>query len=698
MGTDTRLMRFALIDFETESPCDLRKSGAWVYSEHACTNILCLGYTLDGAAAVVVPADRLFPLSAPKQLVEAVNDPAVIFIAHNCGFEKGIWRNIMVAVYGWPDIPNERWHDVMAVCAYKGLPLKLERAASSLRLSNRKDTEGTKATLDLGRTDKKGYYNSTPEKLQRVYDYNASDIVAELELHRRVRGLGASERQVWLLDQTINERGVRLDMEFVAAAQRVCDDAAKPLLAEFRSLTGIDKIRSLKLKDWLIEQGCPFPRDADGKPDTSLSKENVAKLLGDEDDQEDLTDQEDAYNREGPQQPLPFAYRRPLEILQIVGSASIKKLAAMQACCGSDGRAHGLLQYHGTGTGLWSGRLLQPQNFPRPSLKIAIGFDKDGNEIFGGHDPEQLVAAIKTRDAEYVRLMFGEPIAAVVSGLRHSIIASDGCLLESADLKQIQARIVLALAGQYDKVKLMEGGATPYVPMAESIFKRKINKNVDLKEYTIGKCTILGCGFGMGAITFRRRYCPNETTEYAQHAIDVYRQEFAPLVPKLWYGLEEAANKAVWDRRPQEAFGIVYQLEDGWLTARLPSGRKLWYYDPRPVRKAMPWDKDDIRPGFEYSCWKTGQWIRRTGYGGLETQNVVSGIARDLLVNGMFNIEKAGHMVVFNVHDENIAEVKAELADASKFDKYMTGEIPDWARALRIPVASDCWVGPRYRK
>jgi hypothetical protein len=112
----------------------------------------------------------------------------------------------------------------------------------------------------------------------------------------------------------------------------------------------------------------------------------------------------------------------------------------------------------------------------------------------------------------------------------------------------------------------------------------------------------------------------------------------------------------------------------------------------------MPWDKDDIRPGFEYSCWKTGQWIRRTGYGGLETQNVVSGIARDLLVNGMFNIEKAGHMVVFNVHDENIAEVKAELADASKFDKYMTGEIPDWARALRIPVASDCWVGPRYRK
>jgi DNA polymerase len=429
-----------------------------------------------------------------------------------------------------------------------------------------------------------------------------------------------------------------------------------------------------------------------------LSKDNVAKLLGEQDDEEeDLTDQEDDYDRESSQQALQGAYRRPLEILQAVGSASIKKLAAMQACCGSDQRAHGLLQYHGTGTGLWSGRLLQPQNFPRPSLKVVVGFNKDGSEIFKGHDPEQLVEAIKTGDAEYVRMMFGEPIHAVVSGLRHCIVAAPGMLLESADLKQIQARIVLALAGQFDKVKLMEGGATPYVPMAESIFKRKINKEVDLAEYTIGKNTILGCGFGMGAPTFRRRYCPNQSIEYAKKAIDTYRQEFAPMVPELWKGLEHAATKAVWDRVPMEAYGIQYRLEDGWLTARLPSGRKLWYYDPRPVRKAMPWDKDDIRPSFEYSTWKFGQWIRRTGYGGLETQNVVSGIARDLLVNGMFNIEAAGHPMVFNVHDENIAEVPEALADAKKFDQYMT-TVPDWAKALRIPVASDCWVGPRYRK
>jgi DNA polymerase len=314
-----------------------------------------------------------------------------------------------------------------------------------------------------------------------------------------------------------------------------------------------------------------------------------------------------------------------------------------------------------------------------------------------GHDPEQLVAAIKTGDAEYVRLLFGEPINAVVNGLRHCIVAAPGRLLESSDLKQIQARIVLALAGQYDKVALMEGGATPYVPMAESIFKRKINKAVDIQEYTIGKNTILGCGFGMGALTFRRRYCPMQSIEYAQRAIDTYRQEFAPLVPKLWRGLEEASTRAVWDRVAYEAYGIQYKLEDGWLTCRLPSGRKIWYYDPRPVRKAMPWDKDDIRPSFEYSCWKMGQWIRRTGYGGLETQNVVSGIARDLLVNGMFNIENAGHPMVFNVHDENIAEVPEEKADIKQFDKFMT-DVPQWAKTYRIPVASDCWSGPRYRK
>lgn len=341
--------------------------------------------------------------------------------------------------------------------------------------------------------------------------------------------------------------------------------------------------------------------------------------------------------------------------------------------------------------------MLQPQNFPRPSLKISAGFDAEGNEKFGGHNPDQLVAAINTGDAEYVRMLFGEPIEAVANGLRHSLIAAPGKLFEVGDFAQIEARIVLALAGQYDKCDMMAKGISPYIPMAEAIFKRKIDKHVDIKEYTIGKNTVLGCGFQMGAKKFRARYCPNESAEFAQRAIDVYRKEECPMVPKLWYALEDAAVKTVWDRQSYEAYGIQYKLEDGWLTARLPSGRRLWYYNPQPVRKAMPWNKDDIRPGFEYSAQKAGQWKRVSAYGGLLTENVVQATARDMLVNALFNAEADNHPVVLTVHDEAVLEVDEALASTDCIRQYMEHQ-PDWVRALRVPVAGDYWIGDRYRK
>lgn len=699
-------MRFCVIDFETASACDLKKAGAWVYSEHPSTEIICLGYILgDGEhadAPVVVPGEHLSLAGFDDDrdaLWYAVEDPEVIFIAHNVAFEKSHWRNIMVPILGWPDIPDERWLDTMATCAMKALPLKLEKASAVLRLATQKDTEGTKIVLGFSKTNKKGYYDRSPEKLQRTMRYCGQDCQGELELYRRVRGLGPAERKVWLLDQTINERGVRLDMHYVAAAQKICDDASKPLLYEFEQITGgLRPSQADKFKAWLLEQGCPFPRGDDGEPAVNLQKETIAKMLGEDDDEEDsLAGDDQDYQPEGDELVLPSACRRTLRIRKVLGSASIKKLGAMQSCVGSDGRARWLLQYHGAGPGRWAGRLLQPQNFPRPTLKVQCGWNDDGTEKYEGHDPDQLVQAILSRDAEYVRMIFGEPIEAVANGLRHALIPAKGHLFEVGDFAQIEARIVLAIAGQHDKCALMAAGASPYIPMAESIFKRKIDKYVDIKEYTIGKNTVLGCGFQMGWRKFLARYCPKETPEFAQECIKAYRTEFAPMVPKLWYALEEAATKAVWDRVPVEAYGIRYQLEDGWLTARLHSGRKLWYYDPRPVRKAMPWDKDDIRPGFTYHAQKTGQWKTITAYGGLLTENVVQATARDMLVNALFNSEAIGHPVVLTVHDEDVNEVPEALADAKLLKELMCNQ-PAWVKQLRVPVNADCWIGDRYRK
>lgn len=689
------MKRFCLVDYESASAADLKKCGAWCYWEHPTTEILCLGHTDGETFTVLTPADLMTP-GGP--LLEAALDPECMFIAHNVLFEKRGWVEGMQPL-GWPPIPDDRWHDILASCAMRALPLKLERAASVLRLSQQKDTEGTKATVALSRTNKKGYHDRSDEKLQRVYDYNAQDLRAELALHRRVRGLGNNERRVWLLDQQINARGVRLDMDFVSAAQAVCEQAARPLARRFSDLTGIKPTQRDKFMFWLQCNGADLP---------DLKKETLDKILGDDDGQE----AEDTLAETGDEETeahyaLPDICREALGIRRILGSASIKKLASMPLCCASDGRAHGLLQYHGAGPGRWAGRLLQPHNFPRPSLKISKGFGVEGKEIFEGHDPDQLVAAILTRDAEYVRAFFGEPIEAVASGLRHTLIAGPGSLFEVGDFSAVEARIVLALAGAHSALAIMKDDTrNVYCEMGAKIFPLeaprgkaaiKAWKEAHLFEYTISKSTVLGAGFQMGARKFKARYAQGHPDEFAEKCIAAYREDFAPEVPKLWEELGKAAIRTVWDRTAHEAYGVLYQLEDGFLTARLPSGRKLWYYDPKAEMLPMPWDPDDKRQGFTYTAQKTGRIIRVKGYGGLLTENVVQALARDLLVHGMFNAEQDGHNVVLTVHDEIICEVPEWQADAKLLEQFMTS-MPQWAKELGVPVNAECWTGDRYRK
>ena len=153
---------------------------------------------------------------------------------------------------------------------------------------------------------------------------------------------------------------------------------------------------------------------------------------------------------------LPDDVRRVLEIRQIAAATSLKKLDAMLACIGSDGRARGLLQYHGAATGRWSGQLIQPQNFPRPTLDVDA-------------DPEELAAAIKTGEPDALR-RWGEPIDVLVSGLRHALTAADGAVFGAGDFSMIEACILLALAGQRDKCELIAQGCDVYRDMAATIY------------------------------------------------------------------------------------------------------------------------------------------------------------------------------------------------------------------------------------
>jgi len=656
--------KWVVIDFETASGLDLKKVGSYVYSEHPTTEITALAWRDNAGDAGALDPARLAPEGI---LLAHVLDPATIFVAHNAPFERAVWRNLMVP-RGWSDIPIERWHDTMAVALMKGLPAKLEILARAIKLDNHKDMAGSALAISLSKFNKKtNALDRTPETMEKVLDYCAQDVAVEVEALKYLGNFQGGERKVWELDQRINDYGIRIDDAYVRAAQKIVDQSVPQLVKEFNQITGFNPTQGEKIKGWLHLEGVPV---------TSLNKETVARLLGEDEDVEIL---------DAPTLEIPDHCRRALKIRGLAAGAAVKKLPAMLACQGADGRARGLLQYHGAGPGRWAGRILQPHNFPR------AGVDVGDNQTAR---PDELVAAIIGGDSNFLRMVYGEPLEAIAAGLRHALVADDDKTFLIGDFAQIEARIVLALAGQYDAVETFVTG-DPYCAMAEKIFHHPVTKKEHPEKRQTGKNTILGCGFGMGHVTFRSRYAHKETVEFAKSCIEAYRKDFAPKVPELWYGIERASMRAVWEGGAHHYNGILYQVEGPWLTCRIPSGRKLWYFEPRQERRAMPWDEKDVRPSWSHMTFKAGQWIRRDAYGGLLTENVVQAMARDLLVSNMFLCEREGLPIVLTVHDEVVVEsIQSRM---SEFEDIMKSR-PQWAVDYRIPVAVECMESGRYRK
>lgn len=707
-------MRIIELDFECRSLINLKKAGAEKYARDPSTEILCLLWLNNGLWHTWHPAmvdDGV--LSSHRFLVTAAKNEDYIFTAHNAGFEEAIWRNIMVPLYGFPELPIERWDCTMAACAVKGWPLKLGDAGHWAG-NQWKDMPSSKFTIDLSKVEGRDirgrlhkarwderhkYPTVTDWRLPDVFEadltgivipYCKQDVVVEKSILNRVGILRghSKERTVWLDDQRMNHRGVALDVPFILAASTVVRRAAGPLLQKFQTITGLQKLGSPRLKDWCMSNGVAIE---------NLQKTTIDKLIRshDEDENDDYGIEEDslAGNDVGGTDfdwvGLPDQVREALQIKALLGGAAVKKLPSMLACVCNDGRAYGVTQFYAAHTGRWGGRLFQPQNFPRQSA---------------GADPELVVAAIMSGDPAVVESELGMPaLVAVARALRHAIIAPPGKQLVVGDYKSIEAVIVLALAGRLDLAQQLAGGLPVYMEMAEQIYNQprgtwavadkelyKRYKELEhVQEYTIGKNTILGCGFQMGPEKFRARYCPEQPVEFAEHVVDTYRKQFAPEVRDMWYDLERVSLAAVKGKPGATESGIYYELNDDWLVGNLPNGwQKIWYPKPRlGVGK------------FDNECWayqrsSHGQGVVQM-YGGLETENYVQALARGILCGALHRLDQAGWNPILTCHDEITCEVDEDMVDLKVFDELMTR--PDRSSA-GIPIAVESWYGKRYKK
>ena len=669
-----------VLDFETASDAELATRGkkigvgAWRYAEDVTTEILCLVCHIEG-----VGIQTWRPGEGVGTWLELLSlNQETIFIAHNAGFEQAIWQRIMVERYGFPEIPIERWRDTMAVGAWKALAMSLDTVSSMLRLRQQKDKEGSSMTIGLSKARKDGSYDRSRETMQRVVDYCKNDVTGQLELHRRLGHLSPEEQHVWNIDQRINRRGIGLDLAFIAAAQRVVDAATAPLLCEFRDLTGgLAPGQVAKIIDWARDQGAELE---------NLQKGTIAALLGEEDD-DDGSDSLLDDPAGPPVASLPDQVRKALKIRSMLGSSSIKKLAAMRACVGYDGRARGLVQYAAAHTLRWGGRILQPQNFPR------------GDWGRTGIDPAKAIAAISSGDPEVVERELGMPaIKAVGDALRFALVAGPGKVFVSGDFAGIEMRVDLALAGQHDKCELLASGADVYLDMADKIFGKPSgyhNKVEHVLERTIGKNAVLGCGFQMGPETFFNRYCSDQSVQFAEQVVEAYRKKWAPRVPNMWYELQSASIEAVKNRTTVETSqGIRFSYPRGsdWIMVTYRGcWQQMWYYQPRFEREGGRFGDD---------CWsylgvKKGHPTRIQMYGGIITENIVQWLARGILAQAMSRLESRGYELILTVHDECVAETTDR--DEDRFRAIME-EQPDWVQAMGVPIQVETWCYERYRK
>lgn len=700
-----------LIDFETYSELPLTGKasvGAAVYAEHPSTEILCMSWKFTGTSTrgCWVPGTEF-----PVKVIQHIAGRGMCE-AHNVQFEFHIWKNLLYKAkhiftfgrkYPLPPIPMpRRWQDTLASCAYHAIPLGLDDVGKVLNLDVVKNKRGKYLISKLCKPQKPTKKN--PEircqdfgLLEELYDYCDQDVDAEEDLGDTIGPLSKSEYRVWLLDQKINMRGVQVDMETVRAAKAIKDEVFARLGAEVIVLTegAVEKgTQVARIKDFLEDHGYPLP---------NLQKETVEdaiKMV------KKLIDKYTTRDEDGKVPGLRKCLRM-MEIRQQLGSASVAKIDKFLATTCADGRCRGMLQYHGAGTGRWSGRLVQPQNLPRGSITNACRVVKGKEEFY--LDDELLMQHIRQRDSGLLSVVYGEPIDALTSALRGMFIAAPGKVLRVADFSAIEARGTMWLARQKDAIEAFrkyDAGIGPdiYCVMAEKLYGREIDKKVDKDERQLGKVTILGCGYQMGPPRLREQaekdYSVILSEDQSEWLVGTYREIYHK-VPGLWKGLENAAFEAIRKGSRQDYSYVGFEMMDNkagkWLTCILPNGRRLWYYNA-DIRKGLTsWGEERWQITYEgRNNKRNGIWDRISTYGGMLTENIVQALSRDIMVEAMFRVEDAGYPIVLTVHDEVVSETDADYGSLGEFEKLVKGPCPSWASGF--PLGADGFECTRYRK
>ena len=655
-------MKKLMIDLETKSDIDLAKAGVYRYADSPYFDLLLFAYSVDDAPVQVV--DLASGEQLPEEILNALTDDRIQKHAFNASFERvclSVWlrRNYpeRFVSYGSPEdacdnyLSPNAWRCTMVAAAYLGLPLSLAGVGAVLRLPQQKLSEG-KALIryfcmpydTVNGVPQFHAPTDAPEKWNIFRAYNQRDVETEQAIERRLSRFPVPEFvwQEYALDQTVNDRGIQLDLQLVQQAIRMDALTKDKLLQQMKALTHLDNPNSVyQLLGWLETQG--YQSD-------SLGKAQVQELI------------------KTAREPV----RSVLELRLQLSKASVKKYQAMQNAVCSDGRARGMFQFYGANrTGREAGRIIQLQNLPQNHLP----------------DLEAARELVKSGDLEAVELLYDDVPDTLSQLIRTAFIPKSGYKFLVADFSAIEARVIAWLAGETWRMQAFAEGKDIYCASASKIFgvpvvKHGINGHLRQK----GKVAELACGYG-GSVGAMKQMGGAEMSDAELKQLVTDWRNASPHIVQLWWDVERAALTAVREQLPTETHGFRFSYESGFLFIRLLSGRRLAYVKPRIDENRFGGDS------ITYEGIGTGRkWERLETYSGKLVENIVQATARDLLFYSMQTLSQS--FIVGHIHDEMIIECPED----TKLEEIcqQMARTPDWANGLLL--RADGYACQFYKK
>jgi DNA polymerase len=266
--------------------------------------------------------------------------------------------------------------------------------------------------------------------------------------------------------------------------------------------------------------------------------------------------------------------------------------------------------------------------------------------------------------------------------LKKAILAPEGYMMVDSDSSQIEARTVAWLAGQDDLVQAFEDGKDVYKIMASAIYG-KPEEDITKDERFVGKTTILGAGYGMGAAKFQtqlKTFGVEVAADEAARIIQVYRETY-PKIPLLWKAAGKALD-AIEENQTTDLGRKDVLVVDGKKGIRMPNGLYIKYPN---LRKRT---NDDGKDEYVYDTKRGKAVIPNKIYGGKVVENVCQGLARTVIGEQMLMIAKK-YRVVMTVHDAiAIVAPEAEVTTAQEYVELCMRIRPSWARDLPLNCES----------